>query len=134
MDKPLNLIIIEIIQAVSCLNFLVLGDWGHRNSNQQKVAKAISNFILRNENNNDSTFIISTGDNFYSYGVKSIHDEKWKYIFEDAFNQKGFKNKKWYITVGNHDYAGYGWKGIQAQIDYTKISNRWNFPNNYYSK
>ena len=86
------------INIINTLDFIVLGDWGYRNDNQQKVAKAISHFI-QNKDNGNSTFIISTGDNFYSYGVKSIYDEKWKYVYEEAFNQEGFKDKRWYIIA-----------------------------------
>lgn len=122
-------IFLETKQIIS-LNFIAIGDWGYRNNNQQKLAKAISKFI----ENKNKTFIVSTGDNFYSDGVKSIYDEKWNDVFENSFHHKSFRNKRWYITVGNHDYAGYGWKGVQAQIDYTKMSNRWYFPNNYYTE
>jgi hypothetical protein len=33
-------------------------------------------------------------------------------------------------TLGNHDYLGH----VQAQIDYTKVSSRWNLPAPYYFK
>ena len=33
-------------------------------------------------------------------------------------------------TLGNHDYLGH----VQAQIDYTNKSSRWNLPSHYYSK
>jgi len=39
----------------------------------------------------------------------------------------------WYVCSGNHDYYG-GSKGIEAEIQYTKKSERWQYPDFYFSK
>jgi len=82
-----------------------------------------------------SQFTVSLGDNFYKgktiggkhHGVKSVHDKKWKNVFESVFTQPFFK-KNWYVIAGNHDYDG----NEMAQVQYTRHSKRWKFPKLYY--
>ena len=73
-------------------------------------------------------FVVALGDNFYDDGVKSTTDHRWKSTFEDVYSDKSLQ-KKWYVLAGNHDHYG----NVQAQVDYTKISDRWTFPSLYYS-
>lgn len=52
--------------ASNPLNILLFGDWGRDGGYQQKpVANAMHNYITQNP----TDFIVSTGDNFYEYGV-----------------------------------------------------------------
>ncbi len=107
-------------------NFLVLGDFGRAGEYFQKeVAKQLGNaaFML------DSEFIISVGDNFYPNGVASVYDEHWKASFQDVYTHPALF-MDWYVALGNHDHRG----NIQAQIDYSNISRRWNMPATYYSQ
>jgi predicted MPP superfamily phosphohydrolase len=107
-------------------NFLVLGDWGRNGEYFQKdVALQMSKAAATI----DSQFVITVGDNFYPTGVQSTQDPQWKASFEDIYSSFHLQNP-WYIALGNHDYYG----NIQAQIDYSKISRRWNLPSNYYKK
>lgn len=39
----------------------------------------------------------------------------------------------WYVCAGNHDYYG-GSKGIEAEIQYTRRSARWQYPDFYFSR
>ena len=108
------------------LNFLVLGDFGRVGEYYQKeVAQQLGNaaFMLGSE------FIISAGDNFYPNGVASVYDEHWKASFNDIYTHPALY-VDWYAALGNHDHRG----SIQAQIDYTNISRRWNMPASYYSE
>ncbi len=108
------------------LNFLVLGDWGRNGEYFQKdVALQMSKAAATI----DSEFVISVGDNFYPIGVQSTQDPQWKASFEDIYFNYHLQTP-WYLALGNHDYYG----NIQAQIDYSKISRRWNLPSNYYKK
>ena len=108
------------------LNFLVLGDWGRNGEYFQKdVAVQMSKAAATI----DSQFVITVGDNFYPTGVQSPKDPQWKASFEDIYLSFHLQTP-WYVALGNHDYYG----NIQAQIDYSKISRRWNLPSNYYKK
>jgi hypothetical protein len=77
-------------------------------------------------------FVISTGDNFYSKGVQSVDDVQFKTKFEDTFTAPSLQ-VPWYVCAGNHDYYG-GTKGIEAEMQYTNVSARWNYPSFYFDK
>lgn len=107
-------------------NFLVIGDFGrHGDYYQKEVATQMTKAAATI----DSDFVISVGDNFYPNGVQSTQDLQWKASFEDIYSSHQL-HKDWFITLGNHDYNG----NIQAQLDYSKISRRWQLPNLYYKK
>jgi predicted MPP superfamily phosphohydrolase len=116
----------ELKLVDNSLNFLVLGDWGRNGEYFQKdVALQMSKAAATI----DSQFVITVGDNFYPTGVQSTQDPQWKASFEDVYSSYHLQ-APWYVVLGNHDYYG----NIQAQIDYSKISRRWNLPSNYYVK
>lgn len=107
-------------------NFLVIGDFGRNGEYFQKdvaiqMSKAAATI--------DSDFIVSVGDNFYPNGVQSTQDPQWETSFEDIYYNYNL-HTDWFVTLGNHDYKG----NIQAQIDYSEISRRWNMPNAYYKE
>ncbi|TRX58693.1 acid phosphatase [Fulvivirga sp. M361] len=108
------------------LHFYVLGDWGRNGQfSQQKVADIMekSAYVIEPE------MILSTGDNFYDNGVGSTQDYNWISSYEQIYSGQ-YTHCPWYVVLGNHDYRG----NIQAEIDYTHISRRWNMPDRYYTK
>lgn len=108
------------------LNFMVIGDWGHNGHFYQKeVAHQLEIAMYQT----DADFIVSTGDNFYPNGVASVNDPLWQSAYEDIYHGP-HTFEDWYVVLGNHDYLG----NAQAQIDYTKKSQRWQLPARYYSK
>lgn len=108
------------------LNFLVLGDWG-RNGEfyQTRVADQMGKCAATL----GTDFIVAVGDNFYPSGVQSTADPNWNFSYEQVYRSY-FLHCNWYVALGNHDYKG----NIQAQIDYSRISRRWQMPSTYYSK
>jgi tartrate-resistant acid phosphatase type 5 len=109
----------------NALNFLVMGDFGRQGEyNQEKVALQMAKTMVGTRGD----FIVSTGDNFYPIGVASTQDPAWQASFEQVYKYHSL-HFPWYITLGNHDYAG----NVNAQIEYSQISRRWNLPDRYYT-
>lgn len=106
--------------------FYVIGDWGRKGKYFQKdVAAAMNNCAAQAK----PKFIASTGDNFYTFGVKNTADKLWKKSFEDIYNGENIKDIDWYVVLGNHDSYG----NIHAQIDYSKKNPHWKLPTAYHS-
>ena len=111
----------------SPLQFLVVGDWGRAGVYYQwQVARRMQAYV-----ENPATtphFVVSTGDNFYNFGVRSTTDPHWERSFERIYQF----DTPWYATLGNHDYGGV----VDAQIKYRspRVSayNRWNLPARWY--
>ncbi|HEX5399900.1 MAG TPA: tartrate-resistant acid phosphatase type 5 family protein [Verrucomicrobiae bacterium] len=106
------------------LNFLVIGDWG-RNGEPDQTAVATQMGVAAQAVN--AKFIISVGDNFYEDGVFSTADLQWRYSFEEVYTAPSLQ-VPWWVVLGNHDYHG----NCDAQIEYSKISKRWNMPARYF--
>ncbi|MGS4346708.1 metallophosphoesterase [Myroides odoratus] len=116
----------SLIHQEDSFNFVVLGDFGRVGDYYQKeVAQALGNAMVVL----DGEFVVSVGDNFYPNGVASTRDYHWMSSFEQVYTSPSLY-ADWYVALGNHDYLG----NVQAQIDYSQISRRWNMPDRYYSK
>lgn len=114
----------DITVIDDALTFYVVGDWGRNgHAHQQEVADMMNacGAIVEPE------FIISTGDNFYQNGVASIDDPLWMSSFENVYHGEHLL-EYWYPVLGNHDYRG----NVEAQIDYSKKSQRWKLPARFY--
>lgn len=108
------------------LHFMAVGDWGRNGEyDQQEVAKQMG--IWGVEHPND--FVISCGDNFYPKGVVSETDPLFHYSFENIYTAHSLQCD-WYPILGNHDWI----TDADAQVNYSKISRRWNMPSKYYAK
>ncbi len=118
------LIIFSAAQGQS-VNFIAIGDWGREGQYLQKET-AVEMGIYAEKNKTD--FVITVGDNIYNTGVKGIDDPKWQTCFEQVYTSPSLEIP-WYASLGNHDYYG----NVQAQIDYSKISKRWQMPARYYN-
>src|SRR5690606_11105885 len=118
--------IAELTYVEDSFSFIVLGDFGRVGDYYQKdVAREMVHATIAL----DAEFIISVGDNFYPIGIQSTQDYQWTSSFESTYKDPGVYTD-WYVALGNHDYRG----NVQAQIDYSNISRRWNMPDRYYSK
>lgn len=107
-------------------NFFVLGDWGRRGeADQRAVAAQMIAYAKRRH----PAFIITTGDNFYQEGVRSVTDPHWTQSFTNVYKELT-RDYNWYAVLGNHDYEGSA--NPQAEIDYHRVNPHWNMPG-YYS-
>lgn len=106
------------------LSFLVVGDWGDPHVEaQHQVAAAMGEVASRAA----SDFVISTGDNFYNRGVRSVRDPQWMATYESVYSAPALQTP-WYVVLGNHDYAG----NPDAEIAYSSVSPRWRMPARYW--
>ena len=113
------------METKNSIDFLVVGDWGRNGEFHQKdVAEQMGLEATKNHSN----FVLSMGDNFYPDGVISTTDPQWNKSFEDIYTNYSL-NIPWFTAFGNHDYRG----NIQAQLDYSKVSQRWRTTERYYS-
>lgn len=111
-------------QQGDALSFLVVGDWGEPSATlQRQVARAMAE-VAREIG---SAFVISTGDNFYTDGVRSVRDPQWASTFEAVFDDPALQTP-WYAVLGNHDYRG----APAAQVAYTERSFRWRMRDRYW--
>jgi acid phosphatase len=108
----------------AALNFLVFGDWGRNGEKDQADVAAQMEVTAKLV---DAKFIISVGDNFYENGVSSADDPHWQSSFEKVYAAPSLQ-VPWHVALGNHDYHG----NCDAQIEYHKVSPRWNMPARYY--
>ncbi|ESQ34189.1 hypothetical protein EUTSA_v10008145mg [Eutrema salsugineum] len=101
------------------ISFLVIGDWGRRGFyNQSQVALQMG----RIGEKMDINFVVSTGDNIYDNGMKSIDDPAFQLSFTNIYTSPSLQ-KPWYIVLGNHDYRG----DVEAQLSpfLRSMDSRW---------
>ncbi|XP_076089661.1 tartrate-resistant acid phosphatase type 5-like [Mytilus galloprovincialis] len=116
--------------AVDSLRFLVMGDWGglptnpYTTSIETGTAKAMGALT----STYGTQFNLALGDNFYFDGVKTVSDARFKVTFDKVFTDPSLQKTPFYLVAGNHDHNG----NVSAQIAYSKVEDRWNFPDYYY--
>lgn len=116
----------DLKQEIDGIAFLAIGDFGrHGAFTQKEVARDMGTVaeIL------DLNFTVSVGDNFYPTGVQSTQDYQWISSFESIYTHH-LLHEPWFVALGNHDYEG----NVQAQIDYSNVSRRWEMPNRYFER
>jgi len=108
------------------LQFLTIGDWGGTDKNPFNTVAEIEDgqAMATVAEKVGASFVLALGDNFYFKGIPTdAHDQRFQTTFENVFKGPSL-NVPWYVIAGNHDHIG----NISAQIAYTSLSKRWNFP------
>jgi len=108
------------------LGFVLVGDWGRNGADEQTQVAAQ---MGRTAAAMGSRFTVSVGDNFYENGVTSVEDPQWESSFEQVYTAPALQTP-WKVVLGNHDYRG----NVQAQIDYSAHSARWQMPARYFNE
>lgn len=106
------------------IRVLAFGDFGNGSKEQKLVAEA----MLKFHRQTPFDFALTLGDNFYSYGMESTSDPRWKTWWDALYDPLGIQ---FYATLGNHDW-GFA-DSPTAEILYSKQSPSWRMPAPYYT-
>lgn len=101
------------------LRMIALGDWGRDGGHYQRHVAAWMDWRARHFG---CDFVVTTGDNFYTYGVSSVRDPQWRTSYEDIYSPE-LRRLPWFPVAGNHDWGGSLW----AQLDRTG-KDGWHMP------
>jgi hypothetical protein len=110
--------------AEAAIRVLAFGDFGNGSSDQKTVAQAIG----RHHAGQPFDFAITLGDNFYSVGMESPADPRWRTWFEDLYAPLGIP---FYAALGNHDWGHPD--SPAAEILYSGKTASWRMPAAYYT-
>ncbi|KAL3688414.1 hypothetical protein R1sor_014723 [Riccia sorocarpa] len=91
------------------LHFLVVGDWGRDGLYNQTTVGLQMGHVAANLK---ISFVISTGDNFYSAGLAGVDDIRFTTSFTNIYTAQSLQTR-WYTVLGNHDYMG----DVLSQMD-----------------
>lgn len=112
------------------ISFYAIGDQGSGTYRQYLTAAKME---LSCRSQRDVNFTLFLGDNFYWAGVKSVRDDKFSELFEEAYGSTCLLGMPYYAVLGNHDYKSVPF----AQVEYSRKglgSGRWNMPDTTYVK
>jgi tartrate-resistant acid phosphatase type 5 len=106
------------------IRVLAFGDFGDGSVGQKEVAAA----MLRYHRQTPFDFAVTLGDNFYSKGMESPSDPRWKSWWDELYNPLGIE---FYASLGNHDW-GFP-ESPAAEVLYASKSPSWRMPATYYT-
>lgn len=116
--------------AQSSVSLLVIGDGGTGGRGAIRVGEAMAGQHAAHP----VQTVISTGDNIYNSGVKSVDDPQWQSKFERVYPADKLPVPFWAV-LGNHDYRG----NPDAQVAYTRHRlsdgsiSRWRMPGRHWT-
>lgn len=96
----------------SCVNFMIIGDYGSARSAQARVASSMAQEAA----SVNADAILGLGDNIYENGATSSSQmvREWR----DVYMRHSGNKRPWYTVMGNHDWR----TERHAQRDFTKSS------------
>jgi predicted MPP superfamily phosphohydrolase len=106
------------------VRILAFGDFGTGSDAQKQTAAA----MVRYHRQTPFDFGVTLGDNFYSVGMESPTDPRWKTQWENLYDPLGIKI---YATYGNHDWGLAD--SPAAELIYAGMSASWRMPAPYYT-
>ena len=130
---PVPLGVVGNHSAKNNVKFLVFGDSGTGGDDQRKVASGMWQVCAEQPNGCD--FALVLGDNIYERwffepgGVSGPGDKNFRKKFEEPYSR--FQRFDFWLVPGNHDWEQED--SVQAEINHTRVSDRWRMPFNHYS-
>ncbi len=103
---------------------VAFGDFGTGSSAQ----KALGETLAAYHKTRPFDFGITLGDNFYSVGMESPSDPRWRSQWEEIYGPLGIT---FYAALGNHDWGHPD--SPAAEIQYSTKTTTWRMPSSYYT-
>lgn len=116
--------IFSLKKADEPVRILAFGDFGTGSEPQKQTAAA----MVKYHRQTPFDFGVTLGDNFYSVGMESPSDPRWKTQWENLYDPLGIKI---YATMGNHDWGLAD--SPAAELVYAGKSASWRMPAPYYT-
>ena len=116
--------VFAVAPAGRTVRVLAFGDFGTGSAAQ----KTLAGTMLEYHRSRPFDFGLTLGDNFYSYGMESPADPRWKTWWEDLY---GPLRIPFYASLGNHDWGQSD--SPAAEILYSPRSAIWRMPAEYYT-
>ena len=144
MLRPLALCFFALVAAAAepaVERLFVLGDWGWADPDLERqyslvrqnadLQRAVAKAMAAQAAKEPIAAVVTTGDNFYPSGVKSVTDPRWTTSFEQVYAAPALQ-VPWIASLGNHDHDHEN--SAKAQVDYAaKSKGRWIMPALYYA-
>ena len=103
---------------------LAFGDFGNGSPEQKTVASTIAAYHAGQR----FDLAVTLGDNFYSVGMESPSDPRWRTWFEELYAPLGIT---FFPALGNHDWGHPD--SPAAEVLYTGRTPTWRMPAAYYT-
>jgi hypothetical protein len=116
--------VFSVKPAESPVRVLAFGDFGNGSPEQKAVASTISSYHA----NQRFDLAVTLGDNFYSVGMESPSDPRWRTWFEDLYSPLAIT---FYPALGNHDWGHPD--SPAAEVLYSGKTPTWRMPAAYYT-
>ena len=116
--------VFSVKPAESPVRVLAFGDFGNGSAEQKAVASTIGAYHGRQR----FDLAVTLGDNFYSVGMESPADPRWRTWFEDLYAALGIT---FYPALGNHDWGHPD--SPAAEVLYSGKTPTWRMPAAYYT-
>ncbi|MFN8241400.1 MAG: metallophosphoesterase [Bacteroidales bacterium] len=115
----------KLSQLDDYYTFMIANDLGRNGYFDQKPVAAMMGLVA---DVSGVDFVAALGDVHHFMGVQSVNDPLWMTNFELIYDRPELMIP-WHPVPGNHEYRG----NVQALLDYSGVSRRWQMPARYYS-
>ena len=116
--------VFSVKPADAPVRVLAFGDFGNGSPEQKAVASTIAAYHAGQR----FDLAVTLGDNFYSVGMESPSDPRWRTWFEDLYAPLGIT---FFPALGNHDWGHPD--SPAAEVLYSGKTPTWRMPAAYYT-